>query len=88
MLNKRIEEHSFSLEIASDRCVKRISFQASDGIVFFEGFLGRLRRVCIVEDLMLQIDGSNGTLRIDICRKDLEDCLSINAKSAEEGARR
>lgn len=73
---KRIEEHSFSLEMKSEHSVRRMSFlDGEDGNVLFEGFLGELKKVSLVEDLMLQIEGANGVLRVDITQEDLKGCL-------------
>jgi len=83
MFSKKSEEHSFSAEMKSEHCVKKMSFQDDDGIIFFEGFLGKLVRVSLVEDLMLQIEGANGVLRVDIDREDLETCLK--AQNPSEG---
>jgi hypothetical protein len=89
MLSKRTKEHSFSVEIISEHCVKRLSLQdRNGGFVLFEGFLGKLNSVCMVEDLMLQIEGANGVLRIDISRKELEACLRANKTPSEEGEQR
>ncbi len=89
MLGKRTEEHSFSVEMVSEHCVKRLSLQdKNDGAVLFEGFLGKLSGVCMVEDLMLQIEGANGVLRVDINRKELDACLRANKTPPEEGEQR
>jgi hypothetical protein len=34
--------------------------------VLFEGFLGSLKGIRFVEDLMLEIQGENGIIRIDV----------------------
>ena len=73
---KRVEEHSFSIEMKSEHCVRKMSFlDQENGHVFFEGFLGELKGVSMVEGLMLQIEGANGVLRVDITQKDLEKSL-------------
>lgn len=48
----------------------------ADGHVFFEGFLGELKGVSLIEGLMLQIEGANGVLRVDIAQKELQTCLT------------
>jgi len=86
-MNKRVEEHSFSVEMKSEQTVKRMSFEDNEnGHVFFEGFLGKLQGVTMVEGLMLQIEGLNGVLRVDIAQEDLEGCLNMN-KSAQSEAK-
>jgi hypothetical protein len=73
---KKNGEHSFSVEMKSENCVKRMSFlDKEDGQVFFEGFLGELQNVILVENLMLEITGVNGILRIDISKEEMEKFL-------------
>jgi hypothetical protein len=75
-MTKKVDEHSFSVEMKSEHCVRRMSFlDKENGQVFFEGFLGELKNVTFVEDLMLEITGVNGTLRIDISKKEMEKFL-------------
>ena len=82
---KRIEEHSFSVEMKSEHCVRRMSFLDKDnGQVFFEGFLGELTNVSMVEGLMLEIEGVNGVLRVDITQKEIESYLDAK-KTATHG---
>ena len=78
-MNKRGEEHSFSIEMKSKRGVKRISYlEEGSGDVFFEGFLGQLKNLAIVEDVMLEIEGKNGVLKLDITQQEIEKCLEQN----------
>ena len=44
--------------------------------MFFEGFLGELRNVAMVEGVMIEIEGENGVLKLDITRKEMEKCLN------------
>jgi hypothetical protein len=75
MINK-VDEHSFSVEMKSEHCVRRMSFlDKENGQVFFEGFLGELQNVTLVEDLMLEIIGVNGILRVDISKEEMEKFL-------------
>ena len=53
--------------------------------ILFEGFLGELKEVSFVEGLMLQIEGANGVLRVDITQEDLKGCLDIQKASALGG---
>ena len=84
-MTKRIEEHSFSVEMKSEQCVKRMSFlDKENGKVFFEGFLGELTGVSMVEGLMLEIEGVNGVLRVDITQKEMDSYLD-EKKTAPHG---
>ena len=64
----------FTAEISSKRYVKNISIsnEAHDRVLF-EGVFGELEELNLVEDNVLEIVGTQGTLRIDITRKDLEE---------------
>ena len=73
---KKIEEHAFSVEIKSERYVKRMSFLDKEtDHFFFEGFLGTLQNVSLVEGLMLEIVGINGILRVDITQQEIANCI-------------
>ena len=73
---KRIEEHSFSVEMKTEGAVRRMSFLDNEnGHVFFEGFLGELKNINMIEGVMLEIEGNNGTFKLDITQKEIEKCL-------------
>ena len=75
-MNKKIDEHSFSIEMKTENAVRKMSFlDKENGQVFFEGFLGKLTSINMVEDVMLEIEGTNGTLKLDITQKEMEQCL-------------
>lgn len=83
-MNKKPEEHSFSIEMKTEHCVRRMSFLDKEtGTVFFEGFLGELRNVALVEGVMLEIEGENGILKLDITKQEIENHLS--PKNATKG---
>ncbi len=72
-MNKRVEEHSFSVELKTEGAVKRISFlDKENGQVFFEGCLGKLTSINMVEGVMLEIEGDIGTFKLDITQKEIE----------------
>ena len=76
-MGKKSEEHSFSIEMRSEQGVKRMSFLDNEnGHIFFEGFLGKLKKINVVENVMLEIEGKNGVLKLDITRKEIEKGLS------------
>ena len=69
----------------SEHCVRRMSFlDKENGKVFFEGFLGELTNVSMVEGLMLEIQGVNGVLRVDITQKEMDGYLGAK-KTATHG---
>jgi len=67
-------EHSFSVEMKSKRYVRNISISDEDyNRVLLEGFLGELERLSLIEGRMLEIKGSNGTLRVDLSEDELRN---------------
>jgi len=82
-MSKKTEEHSFSIELKTEHYVRRMSFLDKEtGAVFFEGFLGELKNVTIVEGVMLEIEGKNGVLKLDITQQEMEK--GIAPKKANE----
>ena len=78
---KRNDEHSFSVEMRSKDAVKTLSFmEKENGNFFFEGFLGKLKTISMVEDVMLEIEGQNGIIKLDITSYEIENCVSLNQK--------
>ncbi len=64
----------------SEKTVKRMSLSENENEhFFFEGYLGKLKDVSMVEDIMLQIDGVNGTLRMDITKHELKKILDLKS---------
>ena len=76
-MNKRVEEHSFSIEMKTEDAVKKMSFlDKENGQVFFEGCLGKLTNINMVEGIMLEIEGVNGILKLDITQKEIEASIT------------
>ena len=76
-MNKKNEQHSFSIEMSLERSVRKISYlDEKNGHFFFEGFLGKLQSITLVEDVMLEIEGKNGVIKLDITRQELEKDLT------------
>lgn len=83
-MGKRIEEHSFSIEMKSKDSVKTLTFTEKEkGSVLFEGFLGTLKKASMVEDVMLEIEGKNGVIKLDITSQDIEKCVNPKNKNKE-----
>ena len=69
--------HSFSIEMISQLHMKMISVSNEpNGEVMFEGELGGLDRIELIEGILLQITGDNGVIRIDLTEKELSHGLS------------
>jgi hypothetical protein len=71
------QKHAFSIEMNSHKHIQRllISKNKKDKVVF-EGYLGELMNVGLIEDAMLEINCSNGVLRIDINAMELTKVFS------------
>lgn len=65
-------DRGFTAEISSKRYVKNVSIsnEAHDRVLF-EGVFGELREVYMVDDRVLEIKGTEGTLRIDVTKGEL-----------------
>jgi len=59
--------HVFSVEMKSKKFVRSISIsnEARDRVLF-EGDLGELEEVALVENSMLEVRGTNGVLRLEL----------------------
>ena len=70
--------HSFSVQLSSKKFVKNVSLSDSTkDEVLFEGFLGELESLGIIDDAVLEFKGSSGVLRIDLTRDELNRLLSL-----------
>ena len=76
-------EHSFSIEMKSKKHVRHISLSnESHEHVLFEGSLGELEELSMVEGAVLEVKGVNGILRIDLSEDQLRKIL-FQKKEAE-----
>ncbi len=66
----------FTAEISSKRYVKNISISnEAHNRVLFEGVIGELEEISLLEDRVLEIRGTEGTLRIDISKVELAEVI-------------
>ena len=77
-------ERTFSVEIASKSDVRQmvISNHAGDSVLF-EGSLGDLEDICLVEDVSLEVRGTKGVLRIDLAKDELKRIFQPKRKTQE-----
>jgi hypothetical protein len=69
-------EHTFSIELTSKRYVRHFALSdTSPERVFFEGSLGQLRSLRLIECSTLEISGVNGVLRVDLCKSEIDRML-------------
>lgn len=73
----KCKKHAFSVEMKSKDHIKSISMSnGPHGGVLFEGFLGELEELGMVEEVILEVKGCNGTLRIDLDEDELRKMLA------------
>lgn len=81
---------SFCIELNSRDHIKRVLLPDGSGDrLLIEGFLGGLDDVELIEGIMLEVRGTDGVLRMDLTREELEKTLRkgrLRGK-AESGAR-
>ncbi len=69
-------EHAFSVDMNSKKHVRHISLSnESHERVLFEGVLGELKDLSMVEGVVLEITGANGILRIDLSEEEIRKML-------------
>jgi hypothetical protein len=74
---KKVDEHMFSIELKSKENITRVALpNENGGNVLIEGFLGKLQDLNFTEGIMLEIQGTNGILRMDLSEKELKRLLS------------
>ncbi|UCE10473.1 MAG: hypothetical protein JSW61_00680 [Candidatus Thorarchaeota archaeon] len=75
-MNTLTNDHALSLELASFDHIRRLEISSEqDPEVVIEGVLGEIQRVTIVERMMLEIEGTNGVLRMDLTEHDIKELL-------------
>lgn len=74
--SKKTSEHMFSIELKSKDHLKNISYSnkgQSNAVV--EGYLGKLIDIQFTEGIMLEINGANGSLRMDLSETEFEKLI-------------
>jgi hypothetical protein len=69
---KKAEKHTFSIELKSKEYLKLVAMPngARDNVLL-EGFLGDLVVIDLVEGAMLEIQGTNGSFKMDLTEEEL-----------------
>jgi hypothetical protein len=76
-------KHAFSIELDSSNYVKCISIlNDSCDCILIEGYLGELEEISLIEGIMLEIKGTNGTLRMDLNEAELKKLLKKEGKES------
>lgn len=82
MLDVNSIEHTFTVELKSKEFVKNISISdQTHDLVLFEGNLGELLELSLVEGDVLEFIGVNGVLRVAVTMEELEKALREASKT-------
>jgi hypothetical protein len=68
-------QHGFSLELGREHLKRFLVLNDSGNQVLFEGLLGELKEISLIESSMLEVKGSNGILRVDLTEQELRTVL-------------
>ncbi len=81
MLKVRTMEHAFSVEMNSKNQVKNISIsnEAHDRVLF-EGNIGQLLELSLVESNVLEFIGTKGVLRVAVTEEQLRSALRASSQ--------
>ena len=85
MVTKNLE-HAFSIELKNRRHVKHIfvSDEAHEQVLF-EGSLGKLLGMSLVEGDVIELTGVNGVLRISLTREQIEETIKSGVEPRRRG---
>lgn len=80
MLEVKNVKHAFSIEIKSKKYVKNISIsdEAHDRVLF-EGDLGELLEISLMEGNVLELVGANGVLRVGLTEEQLRKAIKVTS---------
>ncbi len=74
--SKKRGKHMFSIQLKSKDHLKSVALSNDEeSNVLIEGFLGKLENANFTESIMLEINGANGSLRMDLSEKELKELL-------------
>lgn len=74
-LNKQMDkERSFSIELKSKQNLKNVTLNNSaNQNALIEGTIGELKSAQFVEDVILEVVGTAGVLRINLCKDEIAE---------------
>jgi hypothetical protein len=78
----RKNERMFTIELKSKGDLNIVSLEGNKKVLI-EGSIGSLERAQFLEGLVLEVIGSNGELRIDLDRSDLERSIRSDESKNE-----
>ena len=77
-MEKSKKKGFFSIEIESKKHLTNVSISNKPHErVVIEGYLGELSEIEMIENVLIQFNGANGVLRIDLSKDELWQKLSV-----------
>jgi hypothetical protein len=70
------DERMFTIELKSNSAVKNISLDGSDEVLI-EGSIGTLKSARFLDEIVLEVIGSKGVIRIDLTKGDIRDTVKV-----------
>lgn len=75
------DERFFSVELKSKKCLKNVTIaNGSNENVLVEGTIGKLVETAFVEDVILEVVGKKGVLRINLEQNELKKKAPVEVK--------
>ncbi len=83
-------ERIFSIELKSKEHIRNLALPGeNEGNVLIQGSLGALKTLHFTEGIMLEIEGTNGSLRMDFTEKELTRLLPKgNSHKKQQGSKK
>ena len=78
-----IPEHSFSVQLTSKDHVKNVCL-SNGSEVLFEGYLGQLESLEMIDESIIEIQGSKGVLRFDLKKDKLLNLLESRKEEKKQ----
>lgn len=76
-MDAKSKERMFSIDMKSKENVRSISISdVSQDRVLFEGYLGQLEELSMINGAILEVRGINGVLRMELSEDELHEMLS------------
>ena len=83
-MEKTLKERFFSVELKSKVSLKNVTL-SNNGLenVLLEGTLGQLQHASFAEDVILEVVGDKGVLRINLAQNEIKESKSIGGEKDE-----
>ena len=76
-------QHSFSIEVESEKYIFNLTIKAKNRGVLVEGYLGEIKTMGIVDDSVFVIEAEHGTLRLDLTFEEFMKVIKKNGFEPE-----